>query len=167
MDVGEADELGFRYPFTAIARMLGFGLMALHSRVRDQAWRDSASQLLYQWNEDSEDVIHDIPNDERRATPPASVYNPPAYPVHPRSPYLLRTRPLVLSNDIGPATSFRLPTPAKCSVQRMCRGQERQIQMTVWSVFLNVIEAAGCFPCCPQWILSYIRGALCGVMRAL
>jgi hypothetical protein len=30
MDVGEADELGFRYPFTAIARMLGFGLMALH-----------------------------------------------------------------------------------------------------------------------------------------
>jgi hypothetical protein len=26
MDVGEADEFGFRYPFTAIARMLGFGL---------------------------------------------------------------------------------------------------------------------------------------------
>lgn len=26
MDVGEADELGFHYPFTAIARMLGFGL---------------------------------------------------------------------------------------------------------------------------------------------
>jgi hypothetical protein len=106
MDVGEADQLGFRYPFTAIARMLGFGLMALHSRVRDQAWRDSASQLLYHWNEDFEDIIHNIPTEERHATPPASVYKPPAYPVHPRSPYLLRTRPLTLSHDAGLATSF-------------------------------------------------------------
>jgi hypothetical protein len=110
MDVGDADELGFRYPFTAIARMLGFGLMALHSRVRDQAWRNRASQLLYQWNEDFEDIIHNIPTDERRATPPASAYKPPAYPVHPRSPYLLRTRPLTLSHDAGPATSFMSET---------------------------------------------------------
>jgi Phosphotransferase enzyme family len=106
MDVGEDSELGFRYPFTAIARMLGFGLMALHSRVRNQAWRDMASQSLYRWNEDFEDVIHSIPNDERLATPPASLYKPPAYPVHQRSPYLLRIRPLALTNDDGPVKSF-------------------------------------------------------------
>jgi hypothetical protein len=106
MDVGDGDELGFRYPFTAIGRMLGFGLMALQSRVRDQAWRDRASQLLYRWNEDFEDIIHEIPPDERRATPPASVYKPPAYPVHPRSPYLLRSQPLTLSFDADPDQSF-------------------------------------------------------------
>jgi hypothetical protein len=48
MDVGITSEFGFRYPFTAIGRMLGFRLMALQSRVRDQAWRDSASHVLYQ-----------------------------------------------------------------------------------------------------------------------
>jgi hypothetical protein len=79
--------------------MLAFGRMALHSRVRNQAWRDRASRLLYHWNEDFEDIIHSIPTGERFATPPASVYKPPAYPVHPRSPYLLRTRPLALSDD--------------------------------------------------------------------
>ena len=106
MDVREADELGFRYPFTAIARMLGFGLMALHSRIRNQAWRGQASQLLYHWYEDFEDIIHSIPTSERRATPPASIYKGPAYPIHPRSPYLLRSRPLDLSQDAGPASLF-------------------------------------------------------------
>lgn len=106
MDVGETGELGFRYPFTAVARMLGFGLMALPSRVRDQAWRNRASQLLYHWSGDFEDIIYQIPADERRATPPASVYKPPTYPVHPRSPYLLRTRLPTLSFDTGPAVSF-------------------------------------------------------------
>jgi hypothetical protein len=60
MDTGEVDEQGFRYPFTAIARMLGFGLMALHSRIRHQAWRERASQLLYHWNEDFGDISHSI-----------------------------------------------------------------------------------------------------------
>ena len=99
MDVGECDDFGFRYPFTAIGRMLGFGLMALHSRVRGQAWRDRASQLLYRWDEDFEDIVHEVPPDERRVTPPASVYKPPAYPVHLRSPYLLRSKSLTLSFD--------------------------------------------------------------------
>jgi hypothetical protein len=106
MDVGEVDELGFRYPFTAIGRMLGFALMALHSRVRNQAWRDAASQRLRRWQEDFDDVLHEIPAEERRATPPASVYKAPAYPVHPRSPYLLRTRPLILSGDQGAVLSI-------------------------------------------------------------
>jgi hypothetical protein len=48
--------------------------MALQSRVRDQAWRYWASQLLYRWIENFEDIIHQIPVDERRATPPASIY---------------------------------------------------------------------------------------------
>jgi hypothetical protein len=86
--------------------MLGFTLMALQSCVRDQAWRDRASRMLYRWNEDFEDIIHQIPPDERRATPPASVYKPPAYPVHPRSPYLLRSQPLALSFDADPVQSF-------------------------------------------------------------
>jgi hypothetical protein len=58
LDVGEADELGFRYPFTAVGQLVGFSLMSLHSPVRDQAWRDGASKLLGQWHEDLEDVLH-------------------------------------------------------------------------------------------------------------
>jgi hypothetical protein len=106
MDVGEVDELGFRYPFTAIGRRLGFALMALHSRVRNQAWRDAASQRLRRWQEDFDDVLHEIPAEERRTTPPASVYKAPEYPVHPRSPYLLRTWPLILSGNQGAVLSF-------------------------------------------------------------
>jgi hypothetical protein len=73
---------------------------------RDLPLRDRASQSLYRWDEDFEDIVHSITNNERLATPVASLYKPPTYPAHPRSPYLLRIRPLALANDDGPVTSF-------------------------------------------------------------
>ena len=79
LDLGEEDEFGFRYPFTAIARMLAFTLMAMHSLQRSQAWRNEAAQSLHVWNEDFEDILHQISPEERRATPPSSVYKPPTW----------------------------------------------------------------------------------------
>lgn len=35
IDVREANKFGFRYSFTAVVRMLGFGLIALYSTIRD------------------------------------------------------------------------------------------------------------------------------------
>jgi hypothetical protein len=46
----KADEqysTGFRYLFTAVARVLSLYLIALGSIVRNQAWRDRAAELLY------------------------------------------------------------------------------------------------------------------------
>ena len=92
LDVGEADEFGFRYPFTAIARLLAFTLMAMHSPQRSQAWRDEVARSLHVWHEDFEDILHKLTPEERRATPPSSVYKPPTYPVNLGSPCLTRRR---------------------------------------------------------------------------
>jgi hypothetical protein len=92
-EADEQDTTGFRYPFTAVGRVLGFCLMAVRSAARNQAWRDRAAEKLHKWNEEFEDVVHDIPSSERHQTPPASTYKPPFYPLNHRSPYILRTRP--------------------------------------------------------------------------
>ena len=91
-DVGEAEEFGFRYPFTATARLLAFTLMAMHSPQRSQAWRNEAAKSLCVWHEDFEDVLHQLTPEERHATPPSSVYKPPTYPVNFGSPCLTRKR---------------------------------------------------------------------------
>ena len=100
LDVGDADEFGFRYPFTAIGRLLAFTLMAMHSPQRSQAWRSEATQSLHVWNEDFEDVLHKISPEERRATPPSSVYKPPTYPVDVGSPCLTRKRALASLGEV-------------------------------------------------------------------
>jgi hypothetical protein len=76
MAVGDTCEFGFRYLFTEIGRMLGYRLIALQSRVRDQAWRDSALQVFYQRNENFEDIIHNTSTNERRAIPPSTNLQP-------------------------------------------------------------------------------------------
>jgi hypothetical protein len=92
LDVGEADEFGFHYPFTAIARLLAFTLMAMHSSQRSQAWRNEVARSLHVWHEDFEDVLHQLTPEERRATPPSYIYKPPTYPVDLGSLYLTRRR---------------------------------------------------------------------------
>lgn len=77
LDVIDDGVTGFRYPFTAIGRTVGFSLMALQSNIRDQAWRDAASRQLPVWNEDFNNILQNISPIERRATPPASCYKPP------------------------------------------------------------------------------------------
>ena len=107
LDVEGDNEYGFRYPFTAIARLLGFSLMAMHSRTRNQAWRHSASQRLHLWTEDFEDVLHQIPAEDRRDSPEGSLYSSPGYPIDPRSPYLTRRSRILSSKDPEPfSTSF-------------------------------------------------------------
>ena len=47
LDVGEADDFGFHFPFTAVARLLAFTLMAMHSSQRSQAWQNEAARSRY------------------------------------------------------------------------------------------------------------------------
>ena len=104
LDVEDDDEYGFRYPFTAIARFLGFRLMAMHSSTRNQTWRRPASQGLHLWTEDFEDVLHQIPAGDRKDSPEGSLYSSPGYPIDPRSPYLTRGSRILSSKDPEPFT---------------------------------------------------------------
>lgn len=107
LDVTPGDPAGFQYPFTAISRLLGFCLMALHSPVRPQQWRRRASEQLYLWKEDFDEILRQIPEDELHQSPNGSLYSSPHYPIDPRSPYLTRRRKLILENDNQPsAPSF-------------------------------------------------------------
>ena len=47
------------------------------------------------WTEDFEDVLYDIPDEDRRDSPEGSLYSSPGYPIDPRSPYLTRSRQLL------------------------------------------------------------------------
>jgi hypothetical protein len=119
----EADEqysTGFRYPFTAVGRVLGFCLMAVDSAARNQSWRDRATEQLHKWNEEFEDVVHDIPSSERHQTPPASIYRPPSYPLNPRSPYLFRTRPHKVQSE----TDANLPSGSGTSSEESGESQQ-------------------------------------------
>ncbi|KIX92010.1 uncharacterized protein Z520_12281 [Fonsecaea multimorphosa CBS 102226] len=108
LDVVPTDPNGFRYPFTAVSRLLGFCLMAMHSPVRSQSWRQSALKKLHLWVEDFEEILRQIPDDERHQSPHGSEYSSPQYPVDPRSPSLLRKRKLILErDDEHGAASFR------------------------------------------------------------
>ncbi|KAK5219830.1 hypothetical protein LTR47_011366 [Exophiala xenobiotica] len=99
LDVAHEDEYGFRYPFTAVGRLLASTLMALHSNVRGQQWRRAASERLHIWQEDFDDILHQIPPAERKESPEGSIYTSPGYPVDPRSPYVLRQPRQLLGND--------------------------------------------------------------------
>jgi len=66
--------------------------MAFDSMMRNQEWRSRTAAQVREWNCDFEDVVHEIPMEERHQTPPASVYKGPRYPINPRSPYNLRAR---------------------------------------------------------------------------
>ena len=100
LDVGEADEFGFRYPFTAIERLLAFILTAIHSPQRSQAWRNKVTHSLYIWNEDFKDILHKITLEKRRATPTSSIYKPPTYSVDVGSPCLIRKRVVTLYGEV-------------------------------------------------------------------
>ncbi|OAP55383.1 hypothetical protein AYL99_10356 [Fonsecaea erecta] len=102
LDVAPADPAGFRYPFTAVSRLLGFCLMALHAPVRPQCWRRHASEQLGVWKEDFDEILRQIPDDELHQSPHESLYSSPHYPVNPRSPYLTRRRKLILEPDDEP-----------------------------------------------------------------
>ena len=107
LDVGREDEFGFRYPFTAIGRLLAFTLMAMHSEQRSQAWRTGAAKSLHMWNENFEDVLHQISPEERRATPPSSIYKPPSYPVDLGSPCITRRRAMAAQSAEVIHSSFQ------------------------------------------------------------
>ncbi|PYI02208.1 hypothetical protein BO78DRAFT_464138 [Aspergillus sclerotiicarbonarius CBS 121057] len=104
------DDLGFRYPYTAVGCMLGLTIMASRSMQRSQAWRNAAMETLSRWEVDFEHALRSIPESERKTSPPGSTYRGPRYPINPRSPYLTRQRRLVL--DSAPSLEpNRSPSP--------------------------------------------------------
>lgn len=98
LDVGQGDvdadddQPEFRYPFTAVARLLAFTLMSLQSPQRDQKWRREATKLLHVWEEDFEEILREMSSEERQSSPPSSEYHPRHYPVNFESPCLPRKR---------------------------------------------------------------------------
>ena len=140
LDVAGVDECGFRYPFTAIARLLAFTLMTMHAPQRSQAWRKQAANSLHVWEEDFEDVLHQISPEERRATPPSSVYRPPTYPVDLGSPCLTRKRALAeqtadpvnmsfqstSSSSEGSVREIDRPTPSKPPSRQSGPGKRKR-----------------------------------------
>ena len=79
----------------------------MHSEQRSQAWRTGAAKSLHMWNENFEDVLHQISPEERRATPPSSIYKPPSYPVDLGSPCITRRRALVAQSAEVIHSSFQ------------------------------------------------------------
>ena len=72
------------------------------------------SEQLYVWKEDFDEIIRQIPDDERHQSPHGSVYSSPHCPVDPRSPYLTRSRKLILEQDDEPGgASFRSDTSSE------------------------------------------------------
>jgi len=92
-EADEQDTTGFRYPFTAVGRVLGFCLLAVRSARGIRHGEIGPQNSFINGDEGFEDVVHDIPSSERHQTPPASIYKPPSYPLNHRSPYIFRTRP--------------------------------------------------------------------------
>jgi hypothetical protein len=101
------DDLGFRYPFTAVGNRLALTLLALRFPQRSQIWRNNAMNNLHRCDADFEDILRLIPELERKQTPPGSIYRAPHYPVNPRSPYLLRSRRLPAGCNDGALSGNR------------------------------------------------------------
>ncbi|RMD44474.1 hypothetical protein DV735_g754, partial [Chaetothyriales sp. CBS 134920] len=92
LDAVGSGEYQFRIPFTAISRLLGFTLMALQSRPRDQVWCDNAAAAAGRWTVDVDDILAQMSDGELQESPPDSNYSSPEFPISRRSPYLLRPR---------------------------------------------------------------------------
>ncbi|ODQ68758.1 hypothetical protein LIPSTDRAFT_60119, partial [Lipomyces starkeyi NRRL Y-11557] len=71
-EVGLADDKSLKQPRTAVSRVLCLCLMSLRSRTRKQRWRNRAIRQLHTWNMDFDYAWAQIPEDERRQTPPSS-----------------------------------------------------------------------------------------------
>ena len=102
LDIANSEEWGFPYPFTAVARLLGFSLMAMHTDIRTHEWRYAAKEKLHPWTADFEAILRQIPAEERRDSPEGSLYSSPEYPIDPRSPYLTRRRRQLATADKQP-----------------------------------------------------------------
>jgi hypothetical protein len=157
-EADEQDSTGFRYPFTAVARVLGLCLMALSLVARNQAWRDRAAEQLHTWDEEFEDIMHEIPSSERHQTPPASVYKPPPYPINPRSPYLFRTRAHQeqceadvnfgedprTSSEESSGESPQGPNPAATPSRRAPGGDKTEEDVGSTTAFYSIRRTATC-----------------------
>ena len=84
------DDLGFRFPYTAVGYQLGLTLLACQSGQRSQSWRNDAMERLPRWDIDFGTVLKSILREDRRKSPRDSSYRGPTYPINPRSPYLMR-----------------------------------------------------------------------------
>ncbi|KAL5312936.1 hypothetical protein ACEPPN_019362 [Leptodophora sp. 'Broadleaf-Isolate-01'] len=76
---------------TAVSQTLTFCLMALESKPRSQKWRNHALETAYRAVIDHEEILRQIPADEKTLTPPPSVFHARIYPFK-RSPIMLRPR---------------------------------------------------------------------------
>jgi hypothetical protein len=77
---------------TAISQVLAFTLLATNAPIHGQAERKEATARLNLWQTDFATILSNIPETERKQTPPPSSYNPRTYKHVDRSPYLLRNR---------------------------------------------------------------------------
>ncbi|KAJ5606872.1 hypothetical protein N7537_003491 [Penicillium hordei] len=68
------DDLNYRQPTTAIARILCLALMSCQSHVRDNAWRKQAKSKLYTWTTSFALIRSQIPVVELQETPSGSEY---------------------------------------------------------------------------------------------
>lgn len=106
------DDLGFRFPYTAVGYQLGLTLLALRSTQRSQAWRNDAMRRLPKWDIDFEKLLRSIPIEERKRKPPDLSYRGPRYPINPRSPYLFRRkRSMPKDSDSTWVTGIGIPRP--------------------------------------------------------
>ncbi|CRG92859.1 hypothetical protein PISL3812_09932 [Talaromyces islandicus] len=68
-------------PVTAIGRLLALCLMSLDIPTRSQRWRSDKIPQLHTWEVDFETILKEIPDDEKRSTPPGSEYIPSSSPM--------------------------------------------------------------------------------------
>lgn len=94
------DDLSYRQPTTAIARVLCLALMSCQSHVRDNAWRKQAKSKLHTWATSFAVIRSQIPEIELRETPSGSEYT---------------------GSDYEPSSSLQSPTPkARAQVESGC-----------------------------------------------
>ena len=91
-EVYTGDGLGFQHPLTAISQLLTFCLMAFRSKRRSQLWRETSIEEAYIWSDDLEEILRNMPPEERKLDPPSSTFKARKYPINKRSPYQMRQR---------------------------------------------------------------------------
>ena len=110
-EVSADDGFGFQHPLTAIGQLLSFCLMALRSTRRNELWRNTSIENAQTWSEDWEEILRNIPREDRKLDPPPSVFKARIYPIPERSPYHLRKEASVLPIRLQPGERAYLRRP--------------------------------------------------------
>lgn len=104
------DDLSYRQPTTAIARILCLVLMSCQSHVRDNAWRKQAKSKLHTWATSFAVIRSQIPEMELQETPSGSEYTGSDY--EPSSSTLQSPTPKArtqVESGCAPSQTINLP----------------------------------------------------------